>query len=74
MKDYQGGHIRQQFSQVGGYLNLFMYVFRKIKLWPHFKASLSLSLHPYIHIYTTETSDRKRTNADSSGPDGVKIY
>ena len=26
MKDYQGGHIRQQFSQVGDYLNLFMYL------------------------------------------------
>ena len=25
-QDYQGGHIRQQFSQVGGYLNLFMYL------------------------------------------------
>ena len=25
-QDYQGGHIRQQFSQFGGYLNLFMYL------------------------------------------------
>ena len=28
-----------------------VYVFRKIKLWPHFKASLSLSLSLSTHIY-----------------------